>query len=317
MTYDPHETRTGLMQSLALDAAAAEAVGALEAAGIPSLLLKGPVVATRLFADRSQRRYCDIDLLVEPSSFGRAGRVIERLGYVDLLAGASPWEYSSHATTFGREGRLPAYLDLHRTLPWCRSRPRELWAVLSTHATELCVGGRPCPVPDDAGLALILAGHALQHDFAPRTRTDLELALERFEAGVWREALARADQLGAASVIAAALSGLSAPWPSRNGLGAAERLELCRPSVVHGLHTISAAGSLPAAVRLAFRKLVPSPAYMRLWVRWEAESNGRPVPLDGQGLPGLLSAYATRLARRGVLLPGAVRQWRDARAAAG
>jgi hypothetical protein len=304
------------MRSLGLDAAAAEAVAALGAEGIPAILLKGPVVATRLYDHRHERPYNDVDVLVDPSTFSRAVRVVRRLGYTDLLSGAAEWEYADHATTFGREGRLPAYLDLHRTLPWSGVEPWVIWEVLASRSGVLSVGGQQCRIPDDPSLALILAGHAIQHEFAPRTRADLMRACERFNTEVWHEASRLAVVLGAAAVLSTALSELrGAPAELPGELTPAARVQLTRPSVVHGLEAVANADSLASAVRVAFRKLLPSAAYMRFWVSWETESNARPVPLGGHGRTGLLFAYLTRIVRRGGRIRDALRRWRTVRAA--
>ena len=69
-------------QALALDAAAAEVVGALEARGIPTVLIKGPATVHWLYTnDPEVRPYADVDVLVDPSRFKVAESVLESLGF--------------------------------------------------------------------------------------------------------------------------------------------------------------------------------------------------------------------------------------------
>src|SRR5437868_2321800 len=64
-----------------IDQEAAAAVRTLEDADIHVLLLKGPALARTLYREGEHRGYVDIDLLVAPSSLGRAREVIGALGY--------------------------------------------------------------------------------------------------------------------------------------------------------------------------------------------------------------------------------------------
>jgi hypothetical protein len=56
-------------------------VDALGAAGIPSVLLKGPALARTVYPDPALRQSNDIDLLVRPADRIGAEEVLERLGY--------------------------------------------------------------------------------------------------------------------------------------------------------------------------------------------------------------------------------------------
>ena len=60
-------------------------VDALEAAGIPSVLLKGPALARTVYPDPALRQSCDIDLLVRPADVLAAEGVLEGLGYVSPM----------------------------------------------------------------------------------------------------------------------------------------------------------------------------------------------------------------------------------------
>jgi hypothetical protein len=62
--------------------AAADLVGALAAAGISCLLLKGVALACSVYDDPSLRTFADIDLLVDPSDYQSAVAAAEAFGYV-------------------------------------------------------------------------------------------------------------------------------------------------------------------------------------------------------------------------------------------
>jgi hypothetical protein len=74
--YSSGLMRAGLSESRALrltahalarDVATAEVVEALRAAGVRSIVLKGPSIARWLYADGQPRPYGDTDLLVSPA----------------------------------------------------------------------------------------------------------------------------------------------------------------------------------------------------------------------------------------------------------
>ena len=76
---------------LALDQHAVTVSRALDAAGIASMILKGPGLARRLYADDpARRRYSDIDLLVSPADFDRAQQVLAELGVSEAIRPYQP-----------------------------------------------------------------------------------------------------------------------------------------------------------------------------------------------------------------------------------
>lgn len=70
----------------------------LTAAGIPYLVLKGPVLAASVYPDRAARTMTDLDLLIAEEEMGRAMEVLETIGYrvpaefagTELEAGDAP-----------------------------------------------------------------------------------------------------------------------------------------------------------------------------------------------------------------------------------
>src|SRR5207248_10574335 len=68
-----------------LDVALAEVACALSRAGLRSLVLKGPAIASWLYDDPADRAYGDIDLLVDPARFAQAESVLGRLGFEPVV----------------------------------------------------------------------------------------------------------------------------------------------------------------------------------------------------------------------------------------
>ena len=68
-------------RTLGVDALAAETIEALRAAGVRSILLKGPALAGWLYGDGALREYGDCDLLVDPADTDRAAVVLRELGF--------------------------------------------------------------------------------------------------------------------------------------------------------------------------------------------------------------------------------------------
>src|SRR5688572_25440550 len=87
-------------RSRKLDELAVRACGALEEAGIPSLVFRGPAVAHRLYDDPAQRPYQDVDVLVPEAQREPAHGVIAGLGMRPVLEGGADSEQSPHATAF-------------------------------------------------------------------------------------------------------------------------------------------------------------------------------------------------------------------------
>jgi hypothetical protein len=196
------------VRCLALDDPAAEACAALEWAGIPAILRKGPVIATRLYDRRVERPYAD-----------------------------------------------------------------------STSSSRTSAS----PTQNAAALALIVAGHAVQHNFRRSTRAGLERAA--------RPNVAGALAVDRASARHAALLSAS-------------------PAATFVVREAGGAGTPRDRGRVLVRAAFPSAAFMRDWARDEAGRTGRPLPLAGRGRAGLGVAYALRIVRRATALAAAVRRAR-------
>src|SRR4051794_36443276 len=162
----------------AVDAVAAEVIGELDRAGVRFLLLKGPALARTLYRDGEQRRYLDVDLLVEPHGTVTAAAVLGALGFVNLTAGAGVDDFAGAvpSDTWRRAGEM---VDLHSRLPGCAATPDAAWPILFEGHGTIDIAGVEAPVLSRPGMALHLATHAAQHGPDDlKAMQDLERGLE-------------------------------------------------------------------------------------------------------------------------------------------
>ncbi len=102
-----------LRAQLRAESAAARVVDVLEAAGIPSRVLKGVAVAQIDYPDPSMRTMADADLLVPVEAFEEASAAIQRAGHRLMLPAPHGWWQIHHAATFVVDG---TEVDLHHRL---------------------------------------------------------------------------------------------------------------------------------------------------------------------------------------------------------
>jgi Uncharacterised nucleotidyltransferase len=294
-------------RSLALDRESAALAGQLEEAGIPTILLKGPAIATWLYHGRGVRTYGDTDLLVPPDRWELALATLRRLGFEDGLGSmAHPRmeSISSHPWARGDQS-----VDLHCTLWGLEAPPERVWELLSARTEPMNVGGRELRVLAPAPRAMHVALHAAQHGYDEgKPVCDLELALEVLPEELWAEAAEVAAQLDALGGFATGLRLIPA------GRALTERLGIEREASVgallrvghvplsQGFEELATTPGLRAKLAVVRGELAPTPDFMRWW-----------SPLARRGRLGLVAAYLWRplyLALRAG--PGLV-AWRRAR----
>jgi Uncharacterised nucleotidyltransferase len=86
--------------------------GALAAAGVAMVPLKGPVLAERLYAEPSVRFALDLDLLVAPADLARATDVLDGLGYGVVQGPQARYELRHHHHLSFRQPQQ-AKVELH------------------------------------------------------------------------------------------------------------------------------------------------------------------------------------------------------------
>lgn len=294
-------------QSLLLDQVAGDAVAHLDEAGVPSILLKGAVIATWLYGDGHVRPYSDVDLLVAPSQFERAKEVLAELGYVHRLTGAHPGEFGpKEQELFGPRGTC---IDLHHGLIGLDAPAERNWEILARRTTPFrLLPAVDVKVLDVPARAMHLALHAAQNGPVDiKAIADLERGLDKVERDGWRDAAELAAQLGGSEAFAAGLRLVPA------GQALADELSLTRRMTVElALRTRSAPQDAIFFERLAgtpglcrragllFRKVFPTATFVR--------ANSPRV----SGL-GLVRARAVHVASLAGRLAPAILAWRRAR----
>jgi hypothetical protein len=257
--------------NIRIDAATGEAVQALTAVGISSLVLKGPALSDWYPPDTA-RTYVDGDIWVSPGDFSGAELTLRRLGFVpDIDERGLPDWWRQHATPWRRQ-RDGTAIDLHRFLQGTGADPAETWETLWRERQPLHVGGVDAYRPSAAGRALFVALHCAHHgNDGTAALTHLTAGLAVADQQVWVEAGALAAKLDAVDAFAAGLRLLP------EGAELAERLELPRNrSVYVALHPATAPllslGFERVAQARGWRRLeilvravFPPPGFLRHW----------------------------------------------------
>jgi hypothetical protein len=305
-----------------------EIVRSLEADQVPTILLKGPVIARWLYGSAGQTRgYGDIDLLVPSEKLDDAVGTLRRLGFDYAFASAVEREATSHALVLtSRPERSPppvhaldirgVAVDLHWTLHGVKSAPEVVWDELEATAETIEILDTPIRIPGEAARALHVALHAgasrssrrslprndAQAAYFRRPLDDLEHALDLVKEPVWRAAGELAARLDAVPLFTSGLS------MDRRGEELAERLGIldagdvdarlraaAAPPLSFGIRRLRSTRGLRARARLLVRELFPTPSFMRVW-----------SPIARRGRLGLMLAYVYRPFWLAVKLPGAV-----------
>jgi len=291
---------------MAVDGVTAEVTAAFDAAGIPSLLLKGPTLARWLY-DGGGRSYADTDLLVGPARIGDARTVLARLGFTPAFGSlphpgmesppSAPWV------------RGPFALDLHETLPGARAPRERVWGSLEEGSVSFEVAGRRVRALGEPARLAHVALHAAHHGpgFRQPLR-DLEEALAQVDEAIWVEAGRIADGLGAEDAFAGGLELtaegrrlLHALGRSSGGAAGPVSRATARIPVTGGLERLRAARGARARARMVAAELFPSRAFMRWW-----------SPLARRSRRGMAAAYLWRVTYLLLRAPAGIRAWRRA-----
>jgi hypothetical protein len=298
--------------NLRVDAATAEVLRAFEAAGVQSILLKGPSIVRWLYDKLEARAYGDCDLLVRSRDVAVARRVLEELSFHPTVREEDmPNWWREHAVEWVRTGD-GASVDLHRNLAGVGADDDRLWEALSAHGETLVVAGYAARTLDVVARAFHLALHTAQHGAVGRGAVDLERALQTVDVEQWAEAAALAASVDATAAFATGLrlSPAGAVVVDELRLPATQPVDVAlraasAPPVALGFDQLARARDLRERLTILRYKIAPPPTFMR---RWSPEAR--------QGRLGLARAYVRRplwLLRRA---PGGLRAWRAARRAA-
>ena len=278
-----------IVRRAASDALAAHVTAALEDAGVPSILLKGPALARWLYRDPGERRYIDVDLLVPHAKLARAEELLAAQGFSRSGRETIPGDWPRHAHNWLHPSG--SILDLHYTLFGAAVAPGEVWDVLSARTETMIVGNRPVHVLDEGARALLVALHAWKDGKFPQPRRDLARALGQLPKSVWDDAAVLAARLHALDAFAVGLERDPAgadlarelDLPADRSTGVALRARGA-PPLAMGIDWFMATPGWQGKLRLIFRKtFFPPPSFLRDW-----------TPLAEKGVVGLVLAYAWR-----------------------
>ena len=287
----------------ALDAIAVEVSSAFEAAGIPTLLLKGASIGRWLYDSAGERVYDDVDLLVRDSQLAPAERTLraEAFRFVHDDDHGQVWL------------RGPVNVDLHRRLTGIKAPPDQVferlladseWLELPRGRSDRRLGRyrphRGLPSARTQPLVLHAAQHGSTWESPPR---DLSRALERLPREIVEEAAALAGEFGALEAFAIGLGVVPEGAELRAELGLEPHNHGVDPPVTEGLRRLRSTPGAREKAALVVREVVPTRAYLRAH-----------VPLARRGTLGLWLARILRpfvlLARLGPALVAARRSKR-------
>jgi hypothetical protein len=296
MSESPSAVAVATALRLRVDSWTAEVVRAMRARAIEPVLLKGPVIARRLYSEQPERRvYCDCDLLVGPGDTERARALLTELGF---RAQEHPLiEADEHHARIFLRSDDGANVDLHRTLHGMeRVAADRVWAMVGRHLSQMEVGGASVNVPDPVLTTLNVALHPVPAD-GPTSKPwqDLELALARVDDVTWGAAVSLARELGIESELSARLQRLAA------GAQLAERLMISpRGSDYYNLVGAVTSGRAPRSVySISHLRSRPTHAARLAYVAAKlfppAEQLRGDHALARRGSAGLLLARALRV----------------------
>lgn len=296
------------MWNLRIDSAIAEVVVGLRAAGVESLVLKGPTFTDWYPAD-SPRTYVDGDVWVAPGSVTEAERVLASLEFEPThdTRGTPEW-MQEHASSWLRT-RDQGKIDLHRHLQGVGAAPDAVWTVLWACREAVEVGGASAWRISEPARAMYAALHATHHGAGDsRGLPHLEAALSAVSDSAWSEALELAGEIDAIEALATGLRLSSA------GVELADRIAVpdarsvktsllasTPPPVALGFEQLATAGWI-RRLEILFHKLVPSPGFVCHW--WPPAARNRRM---------LLLGYLYRPLWLVKHVPGGYRAWRAAR----
>lgn len=272
--------------TILIDRQTAEIAGALEAEGIDTLVLKGPVLASWLYPGEV-RPYGDSDLMVAPGDWDRAVALLERLGFSDHLGPMAHPRMESYASTAFLRG--DQNIDLHCALHGLHGELQPVWEDLWAGAQRQAIGGAELWVPGRPALLLHVGLHAAHHAEG-KALEDLRRALAAAPEEQWRQALALARAHDGIPAFASGMRLVPEGLDLARRLGiedvrsTAHEIRFDAVPTAEAIDALLAPGlSLRTRAATVLRELFPRPEFMR----WRS-------PLARRGRLGLLASYPAR-----------------------
>jgi hypothetical protein len=299
--------------SFAVDTVTAEVAKSLQAASVPSIVLKGPGIATWLYAGEAPRLYRDSDLLLRRGDWERAKAILEGMGFEDDLGPMDHPRMESGAGYPWIRRRDRASVDLHYTLFGVGADPEGLWDAVAAETVREVVAGAELSLPSQPARLLHICLHAVQHGGSTekgweKPMRDLRQAIAKAPVETWAEALALAERVDAAGSFATGLRFLPEGREIAEQIGAPEAqgaeaaLRLSEVPMVEGFQELAEAAGARQRLEIVLRELFPTPTFMRWW-----------TPLARRGKLGLATAYLWRPVWLLLHAPRGLLAWRRSR----
>jgi hypothetical protein len=197
----------------------------LQAADVPALPFKGPVLAAKWYGDVGLRAFVDLDILVHPADGARAMDVLRRRGYHPAFRIDPAWEqpiFQAQGEMVFIRDKPPCIVDLHcQLLPVGYTfavEPRDLWQRLAW----IKLGGTVLPTLNAENTLVYFALHAAKHEWSNlRWLCDIAEILAQQTDLDWEYIAARMHELRCELLVHVSLHLahvlLSAPLPPRWG----------------------------------------------------------------------------------------------------
>ena len=153
--------QTTLYRNMMLTGALQEIIAAFNRGHIPSIVLKGTVLAERLYGNPGVRPSGDIDILVPPEASSQAGQVLRGLEYCQATSSGG-WVHPFHEAPYIKQGIVPLVIELHRGLEdkkLAAISADEIWR----HAVPIEIQGTTTKVLSPAHTILFSAYHMCKH----------------------------------------------------------------------------------------------------------------------------------------------------------
>jgi hypothetical protein len=277
--------------SFSVDKVTAEVTKALEEASIPSIVLKGPGIATWLYSGDRPRVYNDTDLLLRRQDWDRALALVEKLGFEDDLGPLDHPRMESGAGYPFKRHSDGHQVDLHYILFGIGVDPETLWEALSLDSVRENVGGREVHLPSQPARLMHIALHAVQHggETWEKPMMDLGKAIEKAPLDTWKKSLTLAERLEAGETFSAGLRLTADGRELAKAIGAEHSesvdtvLRLEWVPMAEGFKELSQAKGLRRKAAIVVREIFPTPTFMRWW-----------SPMARRGFGGLILAYIWR-----------------------
>lgn len=257
--------------------------------GIRVLMVKGPMAAE--YGLRAPRSVADADVLVEPRSFESLYELLLARGWHPRVARESPRFLEWHSRTLIHDS-WPCDIDLHRYFPGFFSDPADVFEALWKGRRVRGQRNAPAIVPSKAGMAVIVALHALRSPAEDRSRRELESVVralrEEFSAAEVAEFMSVA-RAGRASWVLRSVIDAACIGPLKDDAHAEEkslweRNQMSSPEK-------SAALWLSAVFSSPLRR-IPRAAFHAIWVRRDEIPRN-----DGNLLPSRSESLAFQISR--------------------